>query len=97
MKSYIKFLHYRRIPLAVLFVAFFAFWLTQIKELKLKSDFKELLPETFQSIIDLDRIAARVPATGSLMVAVEGKNPEAMMRFADDFVKKQESACGFHN
>ncbi|QQR80385.1 MAG: MMPL family transporter [Deltaproteobacteria bacterium] len=96
MKNYIKFLHFARIPLAILFILFFAFCLTQIRLLKLKSDFKELLPETFQSVIDLDRIAARVPGTGSLMVAVEGKNPEQMMRFADDLVKKvKELPAGY--
>ncbi len=88
MKSYVRFLHRARFPLAALFLALFVFCLLQIRHLELKSDFRYLLPETAQSVVDLERIAKRVPGTGSLIVAVEGKNQDAMMRFADDFVKK---------
>src|SRR5215467_6177509 len=86
--SYIKSLYRWRWPLALAFVALFGFCVHVASHLKLKSDFKELLPENFQSLKDLDRILARVGGEGSLVVAIESDDPEASIRFANDLVGK---------
>src|SRR5262249_31428400 len=86
--SYVKFLYRGRWPLALLFTLLFAFCVHKASDLKLRSDFKELLPEKFQSLKDLDRILARVGGEGSLIIAIESEDPEASIRFANDFVGK---------
>ena len=88
LQSYVKFLYRFRWPLAFLFTALFAFCVWTSSHLKLKSDFKELLPESFHSIQDLNRILARVGGEGSLVIAIESDSPEASIRFANDFVGK---------
>jgi uncharacterized protein len=90
--AYNRFLQKFRWPLAVFFVALFAFSIVVAKHLKLKSDFKELLPDTFQSVRDLDRIVARVGGTGSLIIAVEGDDQAAMIRFTNDLVARLKAA-----
>src|SRR5262245_20518512 len=94
---YTRFLQKFRWPLAIAFVLLFAFCVNQARHLKLKSDFKELLPDNFQSVRDLDRIVARVGGTGSLIIAIEaieGDDQPAqatqatMIRFANDLVAR---------
>ncbi|HEX5036491.1 MAG TPA: MMPL family transporter [bacterium] len=95
---YTKFLNKFRWPLAVFFVLLFAGSILVAKHLKLKSDFKELLPDTFQSVVDLNRIVDRVGGTGTLIVAVEGDDQAAMIRFTEDLVAKLKAAPpGFVN
>ncbi|MCE9624944.1 MAG: MMPL family transporter, partial [Deltaproteobacteria bacterium] len=77
-----------RWPLALAFTLFFAFCVSEASHLKLRSDFKELLPENFQSLKDLDRILKRVGGEGSLIVAIESDDPAASIRFANDLVAK---------
>lgn len=86
MKTYVNFLYRARWPLALFFVFLFGFSIHQARHLKLKSDFKELLPAHFQSVRDLDRIVERVGGTGSLMVAIESEDSKASVRFAEDLV-----------
>ncbi|MFO1463599.1 MAG: MMPL family transporter [bacterium] len=86
--NYVRFLYRGRWPLALLFTLLFAFSVAKASHLKLRSDFKELLPENFQSLKDLDRILKRVGGEGSLIVAVESEHPEASIRFANDLVAK---------
>ncbi|MFO1518920.1 MAG: MMPL family transporter [bacterium] len=88
LESYCKFLYKGRWPLAVLFILLFAFSLYEARHLKLKSDFKELLPENFQSVKDLNRIIDRVGGVGSLVIAVESPNPQDSIRFANDLVAR---------
>ncbi len=56
--------------------------------MKLKSDFKELLPENFQSVKDLDRILKRAPSTAGLIVAIESDDPQSSIRFGNALVEK---------
>jgi predicted RND superfamily exporter protein len=95
---YNRFLNKFRWPLAVFFILLFVGSIFVAKHLKLKSDFKELLPDTFQSVIDINRIVDRVGGTGTLIVAVEGDDQAAMIRFTEDLVAKLKSAPpGFVN
>lgn len=81
-------LHKLRYLLAPLFIALFAYCILEAKDLQLRSDFKELLPDHFQSVRDLDRILARVKSTDTLVVAIESEDPQASIRFALDLVAK---------
>jgi len=85
---YTRFLQRFRWPLAIGFLALFVFCISEARHLKLKSDFKELLPDTFQSVVDLNRIVARIGGTGSLIIAVDGDDQPSMIRFANDLVSR---------
>ncbi len=91
MSFYIRFLHKFRWPLALLFIILFAGSVHVARALKIRSDFKELLPNNFQSVKDLNRIVARVGGTGTLIVAIESDDPQASIRFGKDLVKKFEN------
>ncbi len=86
LRNYVNFLYRARWPLAVFFIFLFGFSIHYARHLKLKSDFKELLPAHFQSVRDLDRIVERVGGTGTLVIAVESDDPKASVRFAEDLV-----------
>lgn len=88
LKSYTHFLYKARWPLAFFFSLFFAYCIYVSSHLKLKSDFKELLPENFQSVQDLDRILKRAPSTGGLIVAIESEDPQSSIRFGSALVEK---------
>ncbi len=87
-KSYTHFLEKYRWPLAVFFIFLFIFSIKVSAHLKLKSDFKELLPENFQSVQDLNRTLDRVPSTASLIVAIESDDPQSSIRFGKALVEK---------
>lgn len=87
-KPYVHFLEKYRWPLAVFFIFLFIFSIKVSAHLKLKSDFKELLPENFQSVQDLNRTLDRVPSTASLIVAIESDDPQSSIRFGKALVEK---------
>ncbi len=87
-KAYTHFLDRYRWPLALFFILLFALSIKVSSHLKLKSDFKELLPENFQSVQDLNRILDRVPGTASLIVAIESDDPQSSIRFGKALVEK---------
>lgn len=88
LEFYTRFLYRARWPLAILFSALFVYCVFVSSHLKLKSDFKELLPENFQSVKDLDRIIKRAPGTGGLIVAIESDDPQSSIRFANALIEK---------
>lgn len=88
LKSYTHFLYKARWPLAVVFSLFFVFCVHISSQLKLKSDFKELLPENFQSVKDLNRMLTRAPSTAGLIVAIESDDPQSSIRFGNALVEK---------
>lgn len=86
LSLYSRFLVKFRYLLAILSIPLFLFCLNQAKRLELRSDLKELLPDHFQSVKDMDRILARVPSTDTLIVAIESEDPQASIRFAHDLI-----------
>lgn len=88
ISAYINFINRYRWLLAIFFIAFFVLCLLVAKHLKLKSDFKVLLPENFQSVQDLNRIIARVTGEGTLVIAIESDDQKSSIRFANDLVAK---------
>lgn len=59
-----------------------------VSSLRVRSDFKELLPQNKPSVVTLDRIIAEVGGIDSLIVAVEGEDHVAMERFIEALVAK---------
>ena len=88
LTAYANFLYRFRWPLALFFTALFVFCLFVAKHLKLKSDFKELLPEKFQSVRDLDRIAKRVGGESTLIITIQSNDPQNSIRFALDLINR---------
>ncbi len=88
LASYTKFLYRFRWPLAFFFTLLFVLSLGKARHLKLKSDFKELLPENFQSVKDMNRILDRVGGEGTLNILIESDDPQASIRFAKDLAQK---------
>ncbi len=86
LKNYLDFIFKARWWLALAFLGLFAFSVEKARHLELKSDFKELLPANFQSVIDLNKIVERIGGNGSLIVAIESDDPEASIRFGEALV-----------
>ncbi len=88
---YTRFLYRASWPLAVLLSILFIYCVFVSSHLKLKSDFKELLPENFQSVKDLNRLLTRAPSLGGLIVAIESNDPQSSIRFANALVEKLQN------
>jgi predicted RND superfamily exporter protein len=56
--------------------------------LELRSNFEELLPDSYRSVQDLHRLVGRVGGLGSLVVAVECDDLKASQRFAEDLIPR---------
>lgn len=54
----------------------------------LRSGVEELLPENAPSVLALREVAPRLNSISHLSVVVEGSEPDALTRFADDLVKR---------
>lgn len=53
-------------------------------KLVIKGDLKELLPDNYQSVKNLNQTLERIGGVGSLIVVAEGPNVEANKKFMDD-------------
>ncbi|MCC7263486.1 MAG: MMPL family transporter [Candidatus Latescibacteria bacterium] len=71
--------------LACLFTTGSAFYASN---LELRSNFEELLPDSYRSVQDLHRLVGRVGGLGNLVVAVECDDLKASERFAEDLVPR---------
>lgn len=89
-EKFIVCLHRWRYWLAPFFVALAVLSVMEAKKLELRSDFKELLPENYQSVKDMERIGARVISTDSLIVAIETEDSQAAIRFGNDLIAALE-------
>lgn len=64
------------------------------RHLRIYSDFKRMLPQDYQSVVELERIEARVKSTTNLVLLVGGDDWPAMRRFIDDFVAQVPQQLG---
>lgn len=71
--------HIKIILFSVLMTIVSAFW---VKELGLKTDIAELLPKSYKSVSELEKIKQKVGGVGSLIVAVEGQDFEKLKQAA---------------
>ncbi len=60
--------------------------LLYVRKIQIRSDFKEMLPDQYQSVVELKKIEERVKSTSTLAVIVGGENWASMRNFIDDFV-----------
>lgn len=61
-----------------------------VSGLKLKSDLKELLPDNYQSVKELNKVLSRIGGVGSLIVVVESQDLSSNKRFMDDLAIELE-------
>ncbi|MBI4126356.1 MAG: MMPL family transporter [Deltaproteobacteria bacterium] len=61
---------------------------TLIGHLELRSSLKELLPEDYPSVIELNRLVDRMGGAGMLVVVAEGPDPSANRKFMDDLARE---------
>jgi len=87
-RGYVGFVSRHKAAFTVLVLLVFASSFYLASGLKLRSSLKELLPENSQSVVELDRMLARVGGTSVLTVAIESPDADANMRFVDDLEKK---------
>lgn len=80
--------HPGKIFLLVLGVTLLAGWYAS--GLRLRSDFKELLPQTSQAVRDYDRYRNRIGGTGSFVIVVENQNYEKAREYVDAVVSALE-------
>ncbi len=65
-----------------------------IRRLHIYSDFKRMLPEQYDSVIQLNRIEQRVRSTSTLQVIIGGDDWPSLKHFIDDFVARVPVAMG---
>lgn len=65
--------------------------LVAARDLRLDADLAELLPASFQSVRDLERLKERFGGIGYVVVVAQGGEPEALRRFADDVAPQLEA------
>ncbi len=58
--------------------------------LTIKGDLKELLPDNYQSVKDLNAALERIGGVGSLIVVAESNNPDANKKFMDDLALRMD-------
>lgn len=60
--------------------------ISYVKGIQIRSDFKEMLPDHYRSVIEMNRIDKRLKSSGNLAVLIGGNNWPDMRRFVNDFV-----------
>lgn len=70
----------------ILIVTGFSIWGTS--KLAIKSDLKELLPDNYQSVKELNKMLERIGGVGSLIIVAESPDFEANKRFMDDLARR---------
>jgi len=62
------------------------FGASYVKGIQIRSSFKEMLPEQYRSVVELNKIEKRVKSSGNLVVIVGGESWPPMRRFINDFI-----------
>ncbi len=74
---------YVLLSVAIFIVSFYA-----VKNIQVRSDFKEMLPERYQSVIEYNKLEKRMRSTGSLVFLLGDASWPAMKQFIEDFSAK---------
>lgn len=88
--AYTKFLRKWDFVYVLVSILIFAVSIHYVKQIKVKSDFKEMLPERYESVIQYNKLESRTRSTGSLIFLVGNAPWPAMKSFIDDFVVRAE-------
>ena len=87
ISAYIDFIN-KHIPLVVIVIVVSALIATfTAAKLSIRSDLKELLPDNYQSVKELNKMLERVGGIGSLIVVAQSPDIEANKHFMDDLAK----------
>ena len=88
LDRYATFLRVHPIRVFLVFCGLTAIAALFAARLELRSNFEELLPESYRSVQDLHRLVGRVGGLGNLVVAVECDDLKASERFAEDLIPR---------
>ena len=83
-----------RWPLALLSLVILVASSWYASSLSLRSDFSELLPQHFPSVIALKQILQKLGGVGNLIVVVEGDNIESNKAFVEKLAEQLKSKAG---
>lgn len=84
--KYVDFTHRFDWLFVIVSLATIVVTLLYVKNIQLRSDFKEMLPDKYRSVVELNKIEKRVKSSGNLAVVVGGDSWPSMRRFINDFV-----------
>jgi predicted RND superfamily exporter protein len=94
MNRYVRVLSRHDLAICLGALALFVVALATAGRLRLRSDFRELLPQDDPELKALQKIGDRVGGRSTLVVAVEGPDPAANRRFADALVANLQPLVG---
>jgi uncharacterized protein len=94
MSRYVRFLSRHDTAICAAALVLFVLALLTASRLRLRSDFRELLPQEDPELKQLERIGDRVGGRSTLVVAVEGPDPAANERFAEALVANLQPLVG---
>ncbi len=83
---------YRRAWMAIALVSIISGWAwAGLGRLHVDADLTRLLPETFESVRDIEELTQRFAGVGYLVVTGHSKDPEKLKRFAEDIAPRLEA------
>jgi len=88
LDRWVRFSLHRTGLILLVAAAVFAVSLALASRLGLRSDLIELLPTDSPSVVNLEALKKRTSSYSTLTVAIQGKDLDASMRFADDLVAR---------
>lgn len=92
-----RYIHYvRRFDWLIIILSLLLFYGTflAVKHIQIRSDFKEMLPDQYRSVVELNKVESRVRSTATLQVIVVGDHWRATKQFIDAFVAQVPKQLG---
>lgn len=92
-----RYVHYvRRFDWLIVLMSILLFWgtLSIVRHIQIRSDFKEMLPDQYRSVVELNKVESRVRSTATLQVIVVGDHWPATKQFIDAFVAEVPKQLG---
>lgn len=92
--AYVRFA--RRFDFLMVLLSLAIFWMSfsVVKQIQVRSDFKELLPDQYRSVVELNKIESRVRSSATLQVIVVGDHWRSTRQFIDAFVEEVPKQLG---
>ncbi len=86
----------RRFDWLIVILSILLFWGTfsVVRHIQIRSDFKEMLPDQYRSVVELNKVEGRVRSTATLQLIVVGNHWPATKQFIDAFVTEVPKQLG---
>ncbi len=86
----------RRFDILIVLLSLVLFWgsFSVVKHIQIRSDFKEMLPDKYRSVVELNKVESRVRSTATLQLIVVGDHWPATKKFIDAFVAEVPKQLG---